>query len=81
MDRAAKYLSGFWAEQPVTVYVGDGIDGRFGYNETFDGFNFRSGKSHLGQVFQKLAEQTDAESPQVDLCRLHFRGPMVARFP
>ena len=64
MDSAAKYLSDFWIDQPVTVYVGDGIDGRFGYNDTFDGFNFRSGRSHLGQVFQKLAEQTDAESPQ-----------------
>ncbi|MDJ0910003.1 MAG: cupin-like domain-containing protein [Woeseiaceae bacterium] len=64
LDRAAKYLSSFWTDKPVTVYVGDGIDGRFGYNDTFDGFNFRSGKSHLGQVFEKLAVQQDAESPQ-----------------
>jgi len=55
---AAKYLSGFWIDQPVTAYVGDaGIGGRFFYNEDFTGFNFRSGKAHLGQVLQKLAEQ------------------------
>jgi hypothetical protein len=54
---AASYLAGFWIEQPVTVYAGDAaIDGRFFYNEDFTGFNFRSGKAHLGQVLQKLAE-------------------------
>jgi len=61
---AAKYLSSFWSEKPVTVYVGDGIDGRFGYNDDFTGFNYRSGKAHIGQVFQKLAEQQDKEQPQ-----------------
>ncbi len=64
LDGAAKYLSGFWSDNPVTVYVGDGIDGRFFYNEDFDGFNFRSGKSHLGQVFQKLAEQEGRDEAQ-----------------
>ena len=55
---AAQYLSGFWIDQPVTVYVGDaGIEGRFFYNEDFTGFNFKSGTAHLGQVLQKLAEQ------------------------
>ena len=55
---AQRYLSGFWIDQPVTVYVGDaGIDGRFFYNDDFTGFNFRSGSAHLGQVMQKLAEQ------------------------
>lgn len=54
---AASYLSGFWIDQPVTVYVGDaGIEGRFFYNEDFTGFNFRSGKARLGQVLQKLGE-------------------------
>lgn len=61
---AARYLSDFWTEKPVTVYVGEGIDGRFSYNDDFTGFNFRSGTAHLGQVFQKLAEQQDLESPQ-----------------
>lgn len=64
LESSAKYLSGFWSEQPVTVYVGDNIDGRFGYNDAFDGFNFRSGKSHLGRVFQKLSEQKAADAPQ-----------------
>ena len=46
---AASYLSGFWIQQPVTVYVGDaGIEGRFFYNDDFTGFNFKSGKAHLG---------------------------------
>ena len=62
LEAAAKYLSDFWSEKPVTVYVGDGIDGRFSYNEDFTGFNFRSGTAHLGQVFQKLAEHRDLES-------------------
>jgi hypothetical protein len=54
---ATGYLSGFWIEQPVTVYVGDaGIEGRFFYNADFTGFNFKSGKAHLGQVLQKLDE-------------------------
>ena len=58
---AARYLAGFWIDQPVTVYVGDaGIEGRFFYNEDFTGFNFRSGNAHLGQVMQKLAEQEQA---------------------
>jgi len=64
LEAAAKYLSDFWSEKPVTVYVGDGIDGRFSYNEDFTGFNFRSGTAHLGQVFQKLAEHRDLESSQ-----------------
>ncbi len=61
---AAQYLSDFWTEQPVTVYVGQGIDGRFGYNEDFTGFNFKSGTAHLGQVFQKIAAQVEQESSQ-----------------
>lgn len=61
---AAQYLSGFWSNQPVTVYVGDGIDGRFFYNDDFTGFNFRSGTAPLGQVLQKLDEQEQQESPQ-----------------
>lgn len=61
---AAQYLSGFWSNQPVTVYVGDGIDGRFFYNDDFTGFNFRSGTAPLGQVLQKLEEQQQQASPQ-----------------
>jgi len=61
---AARYLSGFWSNQPVTVYVGDEIDGRFFYNEDFTGFNFKSGTAPLGQVLQKLDEQQNLESAQ-----------------
>ncbi len=64
LSTAAKYLSDFWSDNPVTVYVGDGIDGRFSYNDEFTGFNFRSGTARLGQVFQRLAEQHDKQSPQ-----------------
>ena len=43
---AARYLSQFWREEPVTVYAGDSsIDGRFFYNEDFTGFNFVAGKA------------------------------------
>lgn len=61
---AARYLSGFWSNQPVTVYVGDEIDGRFFYNEDFTGFNFKSGTAPLAQVLQKLDEQQNLESGQ-----------------
>lgn len=61
---AAQYLSGFWSNQPVTVYVGNGIDGRFFYNDDFTGFNFRSGTAPLGQVLQKLDEQQQQASPE-----------------
>ncbi len=61
---AARYLSGFWSNQPVTVYIGDDIDGRFFYNEDFTGFNFKSGTAPLGQVLQKLDEQQNLESAQ-----------------
>ena len=54
---AARYLSQFWREEPVTVYAGDSsIDGRFFYNEDFTGFNFVAGKASLPQVFAKLTE-------------------------
>lgn len=62
---AAAYLSSFWSDAPVTVYVGDAdIDGRFFYTDDFTGFNFRSVSAPLGLVFQKLSEQQDAESAQ-----------------
>jgi ribosomal protein L16 Arg81 hydroxylase len=64
LSSAAKYLSDFWSDNPVTVYVGEDIDGRFFYNDEFSGFNFRSGTAHLGQVFQKLAEQQGDEATQ-----------------
>ena len=57
IDSAARYLSGFWREEPLTVYAGDSsINGRIAYNSDFTGFNFISGKATLPQVFAKLAE-------------------------
>ncbi|MYF01181.1 MAG: hypothetical protein F4234_13630, partial [Gammaproteobacteria bacterium] len=59
---AARYLSQFWREEPVTVYAGDSsIDGRFFYNEDFTGFNFVAGKASLPQVFAKLTESDREE--------------------
>ena len=54
---AARYLSRFWSDAPVTAYVGDAsIDGRFFYNPEFTGFNFQSARATLPQILQKLAE-------------------------
>ncbi len=56
-ESTARYLSRFWSDAPVTVYVGDAsIDGRFFYNPEFTGFNFSSGKATLPQILAKLAE-------------------------
>ena len=54
---AARYLSRFWSDRPVTVYAGDStIDGRFFYNDDFTGFNFASGKATVPQVLSRLAD-------------------------
>lgn len=59
---AATYLSGYWTKEPVTVYVGESdINGRFGYNDDFTDFNFKSGYGHLSTVLQKLSEEPDDE--------------------
>ena len=55
---AVAYLNQFAKEDPVTVYIGQPeIEGRFFYNDEFTGFNFRSGKASLQQVFEKIGEQ------------------------
>ncbi|MDE0349735.1 MAG: cupin-like domain-containing protein [Gammaproteobacteria bacterium] len=57
LDPARRYLSRFFSSAPLTVYVGDAaIHGRFFYNDDCSGFNFRSGKATLTQVFERLAE-------------------------
>jgi len=62
---AARYLSGFWTERPVTAYLGEAtIRGRFFYNDDFTGFNFKSGTAPLAFVMQKLAEQPDDDTAQ-----------------
>lgn len=53
---AAQYLSRFWTDDLVTVYVSDHNDGRFSYSDDFKGFNFRAGTAHFGQLMQKLGE-------------------------
>jgi hypothetical protein len=56
LPEASHYLSRFWTDELVTVYVSDGNDGRFFYNDDFTGFNFRAGTSHFGEVLQKLGD-------------------------
>jgi len=57
-DELEDYLSKFWTEQPVTAYVaGPDARGRFGYNDAFNGFNFRPGRAPLKDIFQRLREQ------------------------
>lgn len=64
LDQGVSYLSRYWTQAPVTAYVGEAeIEGRFFYDEDFTGFNFKSGSAPLGTVFQKLAENSRAESP------------------
>lgn len=54
---AARYLSQFWTDQPVTAYAGDAaMDGRFFYNEDCTDFNFQRGAATLAQILQKLAQ-------------------------
>ena len=61
LQDAKTWLSRSWSDKPITVFVGDqSMKGRFSYNEDFSGFNFRSGKSTLPEVFQKLG---DAKRP------------------
>lgn len=65
IDAAAVYLSKFWSDNPVTVFIGDAsIDGRFFYNDNYTGFNFKAGIAPLGLVFQKFAEQRDVDKAQ-----------------
>ena len=53
---AARYLSRFWSDAPVTAYAADAaVGGRFFYNDGFTGFNFRSGRAPLAEVFRTLA--------------------------
>ncbi|MDH3619694.1 MAG: cupin-like domain-containing protein [Gammaproteobacteria bacterium] len=53
---AARYLSQFWTNDLVTVYVSDENKGRFFYNDDCTGFNFQAGTAPLQQVMVKLAE-------------------------
>ncbi len=87
---AARYLSQFWREEPVTVYAGDAsINGKFFYNSDFTGFNFVAGRASLPQVFAKLAEPEREErlttlyigSTPVDKWMPGFRARNDVRLP
>jgi len=56
LPNAAKYLSRFWTNDLVTVYVSNENNGRFFYNDDCTGFNFQAGTAPLAQVMLKLAE-------------------------
>ena len=56
LPNAAKYLSRFWTNDLVTVYVSDVNNGRFFYNDDCTGFNFQAGTAPLAQVMLKLDE-------------------------
>ncbi len=54
---AARYLSRFWTEAPVTAYAGhESIEGRFFYNEDCTGFNFERGRATLADILRTLAD-------------------------
>ena len=54
---AARYLSRFWTEAPVTAYAGhESIGGRFFYNEDCTGFNFERGRATLADILRTLAD-------------------------
>ena len=65
LAHATEYLSEYWVDKPVTIYVGDSdINGRFAYNDDFTDFNFKSGYGQLAQVLQKLSEEPDDDRAQ-----------------
>jgi len=65
LPEAAQYLSRFWTNELVTVYVSDVNDGRFFYNDEYTGFNFGAGTAHFGQVMQKLGEHPGSEGQAI----------------
>ncbi len=56
--RLSEYLSKFWTKRPVTAYVAPAeANGRFGYNEAFNGFNFQAGSASLEELVQRLKDE------------------------
>lgn len=53
---AARYLSQFWTNDPITVYASDSNKGRYFYDDEGTGFNFRVGTALFSQFMQKLGE-------------------------
>jgi hypothetical protein len=62
---AARYLSRFWTNAPVTVYVSDENKGRFFYDDDCTGFNFKAGQAYIPQVMQKLHENAGDEGQAI----------------
>jgi hypothetical protein len=81
-DEAAAYLRRFWRGASVGAWVGPpDIEGRFFYDETFTGFNFRRELLKLDTVLDALARHADDAAPPalyigsttVDTCLPGFR--------
>jgi hypothetical protein len=62
---AARYLSQFWTNAPITVYVSDENQGRFFYNDDCSGFNFQAGQAYLPQLMHKLHENQGEEGQAI----------------
>ena len=74
---AWNYLQQFATEEPVTAYLGDEqFDGRFFYNQEFNGFNFRSGAAPLGAVLERLTNQRG----QADAQTIYVGSTMVDKW-
>jgi len=57
-DALRDYLSKFWNTRPVTAYVAPAeVQGRFGYNDAFNGFNFQAGSAPLAEMVERMKEQ------------------------
>ncbi|WOJ97703.1 cupin-like domain-containing protein [Congregibacter brevis] len=56
-EELGSYLSKFWNDRPVTAYVAaPETKGRFGYNEAFNGFNFKKGSAPLEGLMERFKE-------------------------
>ena len=67
-DEMESYLSKFWNDRPVTAYVaGPEVKGRYGYNDAFNGFNFRSGQAPLKDILQRIREQLDGDEDPMSI--------------
>ncbi len=64
---AARYLSQFWTNDPITVYVSEQNKGRFFYDEDCTGFNFLAGTAYFPQLMQKLHENPGDEGQAIYL--------------
>lgn len=64
-DQLERMLSQFWNDKPVTAYVAPApANGRFSYNEAFNGFNFRPGSAALSDILARLREQNTLDEAQ-----------------